>query len=188
MITLEQFRRIEAAVRDAGYGDAIAWSEGIAPPATATEFAEHAIYVICNSGMKNSVAVAIHRRCMAALRGGGSATAKYGHPGKAFAIDRIWRERAALFEAHLVADDKLAFLATLPWIGPITVYHLAKNLGGDFAKPDVHLNRLAAAEGCTAQKLCERLARDTGYRAATVDTILWRACEQGIISSAAYCD
>ena len=38
------------------------------------------------------------------------------------------------------------FCATLPWSGPVTKFRLAKNPGGDFAKPDVHLNRLAEAE------------------------------------------
>jgi hypothetical protein len=59
----------------------------------------------------------------------------------------------------------------------------SENLGADVAKPDVHLNRLAEAERVTAQELCERLAKETGYRAATVDLILWRACANGIIHS-----
>ena len=42
---------------------------------------------------------------------------------------------------------------------------------------------LADREGVTPQDLCERLARDTGYRVATVDLILWRACATGLINS-----
>jgi hypothetical protein len=77
----------------------------------------------------------------------------------------------------------VAFCGTLPWVGPITKYHLAKNFGGNFAKPDVHLQRLADAEGTTPQELCERLGEATGYRASTIDLILWRACADGIINS-----
>jgi hypothetical protein len=77
----------------------------------------------------------------------------------------------------------VAFLAKLAWIGPITKFHLAKNFGGNFAKPDVHLNRLAEAEGTTAQELYDRLAEESGYRAATIDLILWRACADKIIHS-----
>lgn len=90
-------------------------------------------------------------------------------------------------QLHLgdAADDKLAFCESLPWIGGITKYHLAKNFGADVAKPDVHLKRLADAAGCTAQALCDRLARETGYRVGTVDVVLWRACAIGLVDSRA---
>jgi hypothetical protein len=42
---------------------------------------------------------------------------------------------------------------------------------------------LQPVEGCTAQALCERLAAETGYRVATVDTVLWRACANGVLDS-----
>ena len=48
MITLKRFRKLEAALRAAGYGPMIEWSETIQPPTTAEEFAGEAIYVICN--------------------------------------------------------------------------------------------------------------------------------------------
>ena len=88
-----------------------------------------------------------------------------------------------LFRRYLQTDDLIAFCETLPWIGPITKFHLAKNLGSNVAKPDVHMLRLAKLSGTTAQELCERLSRETGYRAATIDLILWRACADGIIHS-----
>lgn len=182
-ISKQLFFKIEKAVRKAGYGPAIAWSENVKPPKTAKAFASEAIYVICNSGMSNLVAVQIFKRCMRALNDGKSAATVFGHPGKAAAIDRIWADRARLFKRFRKTDDLLAFCASLPWTGDVTKYHLAKNLGADVAKPDVHMNRLAAPEGVTAHELCERLARETGYRAATVDLILWRACADGIIHS-----
>lgn len=182
-INQDLFREIDEAVRRAGYAPAIDRSEAPAPPKTASKFAAEAIYVICNSGMSNVVAVPIYRRCMIALRAGRSARSEFGHPGKSAAIDWIWKRRRRLFREFATTTDIVAFCAGLPWIGPITKYHLAKNLGADFAKPDVHLNRLADREGVTAQQLCERLAKDTGYRAATIDLILWRACADGIIHS-----
>ena len=80
----------------------------------------------------------------------------------------------------------MAYCAGLPWIGPVTKFHLAKNLGLDFAKPDVHLARLAAAERTTVDELCERLAAQTGYRVTTIDSVLWRACADGYLDSASY--
>ena len=182
-ITKQQFRDIVRAVRKAGYRAAIDWSENIEPPANAREFAGEAIYVICNSGMRNSVALGIFEKCMLALNNGESCKTVFGHPGKSSAIDHIWLNRVMLFRRYLKADDPIEFCSTLPWVGSITKYHLAKNFGANVAKPDVHLLRLANAGDTTAQELCERLALETGFRAATVDLILWRACADGIIHS-----
>jgi hypothetical protein len=173
-------------LRDAGYGPAIDLAESVMPPADAEEFADHAIYVICNSGMSNVVAVRIHERCMAALMTGQPATSVFGHPGKSAAIDRIWADRKQLFDAFRASGEPLAFLQTLPWIGPVTSFHLFKNLGGDVAKPDVHLERLAVRDSTTTERLCRRLARRTGYRVATVDSILWWACANRLLNSQLY--
>jgi hypothetical protein len=186
VITLKRFRRIEEALHDAGYTYDTAWAEQLAPPANADAFAEAAVYVIVNSGMQYRVAQAIFGRCMEALWARGSARRAFGHPGKAKAIDRIWKERKQLFEAYRVAGDKLEFCQSLPWIGPVTSCHLAKEFGVDVAKPDVHLVRLAARDKTTVERLCKRLAKQTGYRSATVDTLLWRACATGILDSKLY--
>lgn len=186
MITLKRFQRLERAIHAAGLSYIIDWSETVVAPRTAEEFAAETAYVICNSGMRQSVATVIHQRCMEAVQAGGSATDVFGHPGKAEAIDVIWRDRGALFADFVTADDKVAFCDALPWIGPVTRYHLAKNFGVDVAKPDVHLERLARRDRTTTEKLCARLAKQSGYRVATVDTILWRACAEGIISSRRY--
>lgn len=186
MITLSRFRQLEAALRQRGYGPQIDWSETIAAPLTAELFAEEAIYVICNSGMANVVGLSIYNRCLAALRGGGAATDVFRHPGKAAAIDRIWLGRVALFGAYQAADDKIAQLRTLPFIGEVTALHLAKNFGVDTAKPDVHLERLARREVTSTEQLCARLAAETGYRVATIDTVLWRACADRILHSRLY--
>ena len=64
-----------------------------------------------------------------------------------------------------------------------TKYHLAKNCGADVAKPDVHLQRLAEAHGTTVHDLCADLASRTGYRIATIDLVLWRACANGVLDA-----
>lgn len=186
MITLRRFRRIEATLREAGYGAAIDWSETIPTPADADAFAAEAIYVIINSGFKNAIAKPIFDRCIAALRAGLSSATEFGHPGKQSAIDQIWSDRAEIFTAYQANPDKLAYLGSLPWVGPVTRFHLEKNLGGGYAKPDVHLERLARREMTDTHKLCARLARETGYRVATIDTVLWRACADGLLNSKTY--
>ncbi|MDQ0082917.1 hypothetical protein J2W35_003276 [Variovorax boronicumulans] len=184
-ITAEQFRAVLAALGEQGAED-VAWSESIAPPATAEDFAQEAIFVICNSGMKNTIAKMIFDRCMSALAAGTPVTDVFKHKGKAAAIEAIWADRDVLLSMyHACSTDalRLELLVALPWIGNITKFHLAKNFGVNVAKPDVHLQRLATREDCTAQALCERLATEVGLRAATVDVVLWRACANGVINS-----
>ncbi|BEP34318.1 hypothetical protein GmRootV59_12920 [Variovorax sp. V59] len=184
-ITAEQFRAVLVALGEQGADD-VEWSESIAPPATADDFAQEAIFVICNSGMKNTVARMIFDRCIGALAAGTPVIDVFKHKGKVAAIEAIWADRAGLLSMYLLRKtdaDRLEMLAALPWIGGITKYHLAKNFGANVAKPDVHLQRLADREGCTAQSLCERLAGEVGLRAATVDVVLWRACANGVINS-----
>lgn len=186
MITLKRFRRIEAVLREAGKSEIIDWSESIAAPVDADAFVDQAIYVICNSGMAYRVAQGIHLRVMAKLRDGCSSSEVFGHPGKTKAIDHIWAHREALFDKYRHSTDQLAALQDLPWIGPVTALHLAKNLGSDTAKPDIHMERLARREGISVERLCTRLSRQSGYSIATIDTILWRACADLVLNSSLY--
>jgi hypothetical protein len=105
---------------------------------TAEDFLGQYVWVVLNSGMKNQVAERIYerfklKRDLETIR----------HVGKRSAIKTALQNYQKWFNALLYADNKLSFLETLPWIGPITKYHLARNLGLDVAKPDRHLVRLA---------------------------------------------
>jgi hypothetical protein len=182
MITADDFRRIRALLGEQAEAD-IEWADECCMPVDSSFFAMEVIFVICNSGMKNTVARQIYERCISALKRGEPVFDVFKHPGKAAAIEQIWREREQLHAGYFAAEDKLAFTESLPWIGEVTKYHVVKNFGADVAKPDVHLVRLAEREGCTPQDLCERLARETGLRVAAVDTVLWRACADGVINS-----
>jgi hypothetical protein len=74
-----------------------------------------------------------------------------------------------------VLENPIPELRKLPYIGPITVWHLAKNLGFDVAKPDRHLVRLCSwVEYTTPQDLCSIIATETGNSISVVDTVLWR--------------
>ncbi|MHB1826410.1 MAG: hypothetical protein ACYCV6_01790 [Steroidobacteraceae bacterium] len=184
MIELGTFESVVDALRAAGYADAdIEWSENCGPPTSAEAFARETIFVICNSGMKSTVARGIFERVCGAIARGESVRTVFNHPGKAQAIDDIWARRQEYFTGFLAAADVLEYCASIPWIGGITKYHLAKNFGAQVAKPDVHLQRLAALENTTPQALCERLAQESGFKVATVDVLLWRACAVGIIDS-----
>lgn len=182
MIVADDVRRMVQLLGDIARND-IAWAESVGLPATPEEFAAEAIWVICNSGTKHTVARIIRDRVHVALATGKPVFDVFKHAGKAKAIETIYRERERLYAEFMTAEDKLAYCETIPWIGHVTKYHLAKNYGLDVAKPDVHLQRLADLEGTTAQALCERLAPELGWRIATVDLVVWRACATGIINS-----
>jgi len=74
-----------------------------------------------------------------------------------------------------ILEAPISELRTLPQIGPITVLHLAKNLGLDVAKPDRHLARLSERLGydCT-DDLCTDIALATGEQVKVIDLALWR--------------
>jgi len=79
-----------------------------------------------------------------------------------------------------IIDDPLQELRMLPHIGPITSWHLAKNLGFDAAKPDRHLIQLCDRLGFDdVQELCGSVAAATGYAICVVDIILWRYLARG---------
>jgi hypothetical protein len=77
-------------------------------------------------------------------------------------------------------DDRLdtpEHLQSLPFIGSITCFHLARNIGLlDFVKPDVHLVRMAKHWGYDSpQTMCERLGEEFKMKPGLVDLVLWYA-------------
>lgn len=66
-------------------------------------------------------------------------------------------------------------LERIPFIGPITAFHLAKNLGLPVAKADRHLTRIAGELGFpTPHELCDRIAHRTGDAPHVIDLVFWR--------------
>lgn len=75
------------------------------------------------------------------------------------------------FDEYLKSVDTIG---RLPFIGSITKYHLARNLGFDAVKPDVHLTRMAERYGfLDARSLCVYLATIYDMRVGVVDFVLW---------------
>jgi hypothetical protein len=183
MIDYTTYASLRGALIEHGYGSEIEWAQNVQQVSDPLVFWSEFAWVVLNSGMKNQVAAGIWRKVRPAVEGGGSAASVFRHQGKAAAIDKVYKERWSYLERYLAAEDKIAFIRALPWIGPITCWHLAKNYGVDTCKPDRHLVRIAGDEG--VQAMCSRLAKDSGDRVATVDLVLWRACNLGLVDSRA---
>ena len=177
----EKFLGLRQKVIDAGYGAEITWQEEVLTCDDADSFFREYMWVVLSSGIKNQVARLIEGRIYKAIDKDLPISTAFRHKGKVKAIEYVKQHRHQEFARYKTSTNVLEFFVTLPWIGHITKYHLAKNLGLDVVKPDRHLVRIASSYGKSPLELCEKLARETGYRIGTVDLIIWRAANLGFI-------
>ena len=80
-----------------------------------------------------------------------------------------------------LAEGGLEVLEQLPWIGPVTKYHLAKNIGlKDTAKPDVWLERCAKECGAPDGHVLVSFLHGVhpSLEVQQIDTILWDYCQR----------
>lgn len=79
-----------------------------------------------------------------------------------------------------ILKEPILELQQFPFIGPVTAWHLAKNLGFEVAKPDRHLVRLARKLGFDGvQELCSSIAEAIDEAVPVVDIVLWRYAADG---------
>jgi hypothetical protein len=182
------------AVLDAGYEAEIAWQESACrTPLTEARFLSEAAWVVLNSGMRESIVrrifpkvaavfanfISARAAVLSATDGGRQrALRAFRHPGKIDAVINIVRhvDEVGLDEVRRRLQlEGTTYLQTLPYIGPVTAFHLAKNLGHDVAKPDRHLVRIAHACGYDdPQVLCSDLRDFLGEPVPVIDIVLWR--------------
>jgi hypothetical protein len=158
---------------------------------TPAAFVREAAWVVLSSGMRESVVRALFGRLASALRefdpavlsaerpaARAAALTVFRHEGKVNAILNI-----AVTADHLGEDglrealraDPRQFLGSLPYVGPVTWRHLAKNLGVPVAKPDRHLVRVARATARpSVDVLCDEISAWLGEPVPVVDVVLWR--------------
>jgi len=177
------YQDIKDQVIQAGFADEIKWASEVKPCDNSTDFAMEAIWVICNSGMKYKIASQIYASILTAISTTTPIETVFNHKGKVKAIKFILSGRDSIFQTFLEAKDKISYLETLPYIGKITKYHLARNLGLDVCKPDRHISRIAQYYKTTPIELCGKLSQETGDRIGVVDIVLWRASIEGIIDT-----
>ena len=198
-----RYGAIRARLFHLGYKSEWEWAQSVCPPKTADDFAAQAIWIVCCSGFREQAARVTEGKVFKALAAGGSATEVFPSSGKGRAIDTLWANRhryfadfQALLARDAPAEEVIEWIvkAKLPYVGGgILRYHFAKNLGISCAKPDRHVARLAEVpEDGHPEKnyhavmaLCRRLADATGDKVGTVDLVLWRACNLGILDSLA---
>jgi len=139
------------------------------------DFFREYVFVVCNSGMKNKIATKIFKKYFEI------GLDAINHPGKKAAISQLeiyYKEWFNILQSMKTDKDRLGLMNILPFIGNITKYHLARNLGIDCAKPDRHLQRIANHfKYNDVQTMCSYISNETGDRIGTVDVVLWRAMQ-----------
>lgn len=188
------YRRARSLVAGAGFAEDIAWAEGLANVRPDAHYIlRESAWVIVNSGFRFQVAVKLWPRLRevfhdfqlerVSLACVPPALEILDHPGKMEAIaEMACILRVEGIDRILEEAKDPPRLQRLPWIGRITCYHLGKLLGADVVKPDVHLQRAAAAAGQpSALALCDAIRVELGAdadRRTVIDSVLWRYGEQ----------
>jgi hypothetical protein len=183
----------KSVVLGEGFGHELTWQDGIRfKEITETIFLREAAWVVLSSGMRETVIRNKFKSFSSAFHDWTSAQQiriyaplckknalrVFGHAGKVDSIIRIACEVDLVgFERFKtkVSEQGISFLRSLPYIGPTTCYHLAKNLGLDVVKPDMHLLRIASLMGYeNPAAFCEAISSSVGDRVSVVDLVVWR--------------
>ena len=179
---------------DPEYSKEIDWVNNIDPleKQTPESFEFQYIWVVLNSGLKEQVARKIFNRFYEQLNKDFITESPLDiikHEGKRKAIlDFALYGIEKRFEELKSAENKIEYLKTLPWIGDITKYHLARNIGIDCVKPDRHLQRLSSYYGFESPyKMCIYIRDEVDKiypsleptKLGLIDLVLWRWCNLG---------
>ena len=103
----------------------------------------------------------------------------FRHQGKVRAIASAAEKLSSVSSFDVIRlqilRDPIQQLQSFAYIGPITAFHIAKNMGFPVAKPDRHLERLARSSGFESVKeFCGTIASYLGEDIRLVDSVLWR--------------
>ena len=176
-----------------GYAEEVDWQDQLCfSRITETDFLREAAWVILSSGMREAVVRKKFVGVTAAFRHWESAQdivennsecqnnalKVFAHPRKISAIlsvaERVHEHGYPKIYDH-IRDNGVDYLQQFDFIGPVTRYHLAKNIGLDVVKPDRHLVRVAeAASYADPHALCEAIANETGDKLSVIDIVIWR--------------
>lgn len=180
-------------VINAGFAREVDWQEDIRfSDLTETFFIEQYAWVVFSSGFRESIlrrkfpeikkaffdfksALVIAQNQSICLE---KALDVFAHRGKIEAIlslSNIMRvEGFQYFQAELESRG-VEFIDELPFMGPATSYHLAKNIGIDVVKPDRHLVRIARESGFDSpRELCDCIRDVVGDSLSVIDIVIWR--------------
>jgi len=189
---IDHYKAAKNWICSSPYSDEVRWQESLSiENLDESHFLREYAWVVLNSGFKEAI---IRKRfnfislCFCDWE-----SAKSIAKNERICVETaltVFRNRKKLeaisFTANLIArdgfegfsfslrDDVVLALRQLPYIGEVTSWHLAKNLGLDVAKPDRHLVRLATRFGYSdVAAMCKDISAAVGDRISVADLVLW---------------
>lgn len=190
---VDTYLDIRSDIIAAGYAHEIDWQDGVEfNGVTESQFLREAAWVVLSAGMSEvvvrrkfnelspiffeweSASEIIDSREECRRR----ALKVFNHRPKISAIVSIAEKiKKSGFDKirDQIAIGGIDYLTTFNYVGPVTCYHLAKNIGLDVVKPDRHLERIALTLGFQSPTmLCQTISDFTGDKLSVVDIVLWR--------------
>ncbi len=135
------------------------------------------VWVVLSAGMQSQVAEKIFHRYLENI---GNPEKAINHLKKRDAVESailnypIWLKTVKSLKTDA---ERVEYLDTLPFIGKITKFHLARNIGIECVKPDIWLVRVAKHFGYpTPLDLCEYIKKSIGENLGVIDVVIWRYC------------
>ena len=190
---VDYYLTAKAHVLASGFEHEIAWQESrMFKLVSERELLSEAAWVILSSGFRYEAVAGAFPMVSRAFGGFTSAAwicrhrarcefaalKHFGHHQKICAIGKFACHVAANGVTDVVANIESSgpqSLQHLPFMGPVTSIHLAKNIGFPMPKPDRHLVRIAAHLGFkTVDTLCTAINDWVGDSVQVVDLVLWR--------------
>lgn len=183
----------KAAVIASGYVHEIEWQNSLnLKELSEASFLKELAWVVLSTGMKEQVIrVSFLKISICFFDWKSAEIINLNHEecyNNAFQLFRNKQKISAIIESARIVETfgfneikcrlskgDFSVLNMFPYIGPITSYHLAKNLGLQVAKSDRHLCRISTILGYSnAQDLCYDLSMITGDKVSVIDIVLWR--------------
>lgn len=180
-------------VIDAGYSDEIDWQQDVSlDDLDEPRFLRESAWVVLSAGFRESILRRLFDNVSRAFLHWRSsdlilaqrkscrrnALAVFGHKRKIDGILDIVELVASTGMDAIrcrIASQGTGFLRDLPYIGPVTACHLAKNLGMSMVKPDRHMTRIAARAGYASPDLmCRVISEIVGDSLSVIDIVMWR--------------
>ncbi len=176
-----------------GYSSEVDWQESVKiSDIGEEEFLKETAWVILSSGMNEKIIKKVFPGISDVFFGWKSAKkivlnkdicysnslSIFGHKKKISAIitiaDVIVQKGFKNFKKEITLKG-VNFLETIPYIGSVTKFHLAKNIGLNYSKPDRHLERISKKLGFkSTESLCSLIANKTNEKESVVDLVIWR--------------
>lgn len=187
------YQKAKGTVIRAGFREEISWQESVNfDDVTESDFLKEHAWVTLSAGMRERVIRNLFQSISSSFYDFESAEIIVENESRCrcLALKYFNNPRkidAIILTAHYISSkgfstfkeslylNPLEMLQSLPYIGPVTCYHLAKNIGLQVAKPDRHLTRLANRAGYNdVQLFCKDISLQTGDTVPVVDIVLWR--------------